>query len=197
MPRGEVLVVQHEPETPAGWVGDGLTAAGARLATCRPYAGEAIPSDARDWDGVLVLGGAMDSWDDDGTPWLPATRELVRAAEDARVPVLGICLGHQLAAVALGGTVGRNPAGPTLAVLPVGWSSPASEDPVFSRLRLTEAVHWNNDVVLDVPPGGTVMARSPDGAVQAARLGAGVWGVQFHPEAGYAIVGDWVAGDVA
>lgn len=189
----EVLVVQHEPETPAGWVGDGLVASGARLTTCRPYAGDAVPADAHDWDGVLVLGGAMDSWDDAGTPWLPATRRLVRMAEDGGVPVLGICLGHQLAATALGGTVGRNPAGTTLAVLAVAWSPTASDDGLFGGLGLTEAVHWNNDVVLDLPPGGTVMARGPDGAVQAARLGRCVWGVQFHPEAGAAIVGDWVA----
>ena len=189
----EVLVVQHEPETPAGWVGEGLVAAGARLTPCRPYAGDAVPADAHDWDGVVVLGGAMDSWDDGGTPWLPDTRELVRAAERDGVPVLGICLGHQLAAAALGGSVGRNPAGTTLAVVPVGWEPLASGDPVFRRLGLAEAVHWNNDVVVDLPPGGAVMARSPDGAVQAARLGRNVWGVQFHPEVGSAIVGDWVA----
>jgi len=192
MPAGEVLVVQHEPETPAGWVGEGLEAAGARLTNCRPYAGDPIPTEPHGWDAVLVLGGAMDSWDDDGTPWLPATRDLVVAAERDAVPVLGICLGHQLAAAALGGTVGRNPAGTTLAVLPVSWVPTAAEDPVFGGLGLTEAVHWNNDVVLDLPPGASVMARSPDGAVQAARLGRSVWGVQFHPEVGCAIVGDWV-----
>lgn len=195
MPDREVLVVQHEPETPAGWVGDGLEAAGAVLTTCRPYAGEPLPADVQHWDGVLVLGGAMDSWDDGGTPWLPATRELVRAGEDAGVPVLGICLGHQVAALALGGRVGRNPAGPTLAVLPVGWQPAAEHDPLFGGVALTEAVHWNNDVVLELPANGVVTARSRDGAVQAARLGRSVWGVQFHPEVGTGIVGAWLAGE--
>ncbi|MDX6325943.1 MAG: hypothetical protein QOK15_2297 [Nocardioidaceae bacterium] len=194
MPR-EVLVVQHEPETPAGWVGDGLAAAGVRLTTCRPYAGDPLPLDLHGVDGLLVLGGAMDSWDDAGTPWLPATRDLVRTAERDSVPVLGICLGHQVAAAALGGTVGRNPAGTTLAVLPVASTEPAGHDPLFRGVPLSMAVHWNNDVVLELPPGAEVTARSPDGAVQAARLGRHVWGVQFHPEAGSAIVGAWLAGE--
>src|SRR4051812_25371999 len=110
MPR-EVLVVQHEPETPVGWLGEGLTAAGVRLTTRHAYADDPLPPDLEGWDGLVVLGGAMDSWDDAGTPWLPGTRELVRTAERDSVPVLGICLGHQLAAAALGGTVGRNPGG--------------------------------------------------------------------------------------
>jgi GMP synthase (glutamine-hydrolysing) len=197
MPPGNVLVVQHEPETPAGWVGEGLLAAGVRLTTCRPYAGDAVPGDLHGWDGLVVLGGAMDSWDDAATPWLPATRELVRSAERGSVPALGICLGHQIAAAALGGTVGRNPTGTTLAVLPVAWTPPAADDALFGGLpqSLTVAVHWNNDVVLEPPPGAAVTARSPDGAVQAARLGRSVWGVQFHPEAGSAIVGGWLAGE--
>jgi GMP synthase (glutamine-hydrolysing) len=190
-----VLVVQHEPETPAGWVGEGLAAAGVRLAVHHPYAGEPLPPDLTGYDGLVVLGGAMDSWDDDGSPWLPATRELVRSADRDRLPALGICLGHQLAAAALGGTVGRNPAGPTLAVLPVAWTPAVGEDPLFTGLGLTTAVHWNNDVVLELPPGAEVLARTPDGEVQAARLGRSVWGVQFHPEAGTGIVGGWLAAE--
>jgi GMP synthase (glutamine-hydrolysing) len=195
MRTAEVLVVQHERETPAGWVGEGLAAAGVRLTVCCPYDGEPLPPDTAEYDGLLVLGGAMDSWDDEGTPWLPATRELVRAAGRTAVPVLGICLGHQIAASALGGTVGRNPAGPTLAVLPVSRTGSADTDPLFAGTELPAAVHWNNDVVLELPPGAEVLARTPDGAVQVARLHRSVWGVQFHPEAGSQIVGSWIAGD--
>jgi GMP synthase (glutamine-hydrolysing) len=188
-------VVQHEPDTPAGWVGEALEAAGVWLVTCRPYAGDPLPTDLQKRDGLLVLGGAMDSWDDAGTPWLPATRGLVRVAERDGVPTLGICLGHQVAAAALGGAVGRNPAGATLAVLPVTWCPSAADDPLFGGVASTVAVHWNQDVVSDLPAGAEVLARSPDGAVQAARLGRSVWGVQFHPEAGGRIVGDWLAGE--
>jgi len=190
-----VLVVQHEADTPAAWLGDDLEELGVELVVLRPYDGEPLPVALGGHQGVIVLGGSMDSWDDAGTPWLPATRRLVRTAEQASVPTLGICLGHQVAAAALGGRVGRNPTGETLAVLPILWSDPAAADPLFGDLMgVGAAVHWNRDVMLAAPPGARVLARSPDGAVQAARLGCSVWGVQYHPEAGADLVGRWLTG---
>lgn len=194
-----VLVVEHEPGAPAGWLGEGLERAGCRLDVRRPYAGDRLPGPALEaLDGIVVLGGSMAAWDDDAAPWLPDTRTLVRTAEHAGVPVLGICLGHQLAVRALGGAVGRNPAGTTVAVLPLCWAEDASDDPLFAAVLGTgHAVHWNNDVAAALPPGARVVATSPDGAVQAARLGRSVWGVQFHPEAGPGIVDRWVREDGA
>ncbi len=190
-----VLVVEHEADAPAGWMGSHLDELGVGLEVVRPYAGDPLPEELGDHAGLLVLGGAMDSWDDAGSPWLPRTRELVRRAEAEGRPVLGICLGHQVAALALGGQVGRNPAGSTVAVLPVSWGPEAGDDPLFGNAcGATHAVHWNNDIVLAVPPGGQVLGTSPDGAVQAARLGRHVWGVQFHPEAHVEILRSWVAG---
>ena len=193
-----VLVVEHEPGAPAGWFGDELQRAGCRLDVRRPYAGGELPGpqELTDVGGVLVLGGGMSSWDDVAAPWLPDTCALVRDAEEAGVPVLGICLGHQVAARALGGEAAPNAAGTTLAVLPVGWSEGAAGDPLFAAaLDSRLAVHWNNDVVSVLPEGARVLATSPDGAVQAARLGRNVWGVQFHPEAGAGIVERWARED--
>jgi GMP synthase (glutamine-hydrolysing) len=193
----QVLVVEHEPGAPAAWLGDGLVDAGLRLDVRRPYAGDRLPDTVTEHAAVLVLGGSMDAWDDRATPWLPATRALVVDAEAAGVPTLGVCLGHQLATLALGGQVGRNPAGSTLAVHPVGWTPEADEDPLTAGVGPAFGVHWNNDVVLALPDGARVLARTPDGHVQAARLGEHVWGVQFHPEAGPALVQEWVDDDGA
>jgi GMP synthase (glutamine-hydrolysing) len=193
-----VLVVEHEADAPAGWLGAELQAAGCRLDVRRPYADDPLPGpgELADLHGIVVLGGSMAAWEDDRAPWLPDTRILVRSAEQAGIPVLGICLGHQLATRALGGEVGRNPAGSTVAVVPVGWAPDAAEDPLLGDLVGTAAgVHWNNDVVSVLPVGARVAASSPDGAVQAARLGRHVWGVQFHPEAGPEIVEHWVRTD--
>ena len=198
MPDLTVLVVEHEAGAPAGWLGTELRDAGCDLDVRRPYAGDPLPADVEleAVAGVVVLGGSMAAWDDAAAPWLPATRRLVRAAEEAAVPVLGICLGHQLAVRALGGEVARNPAGSTVAVLPVCWAAEAAEDELLSSLRsLAVAVHWNDDVAAALPQGARVLATSPDGAVQAARLGRHVWGVQFHPEAGPEILQRWVAED--
>lgn len=186
-----VLVVQHESGAPSGWFGEALVAAGCRLTLATPYDGSALPG-LDGVSGLLVLGGAVDSWDDAAAPWLPATRELVRAAEVGAVPTLGICLGHQVAAHALGGRPGRNPAGRTLGIEGVGWLDEAADDPLLGAARgASRAVHWNRDVVLDLPSGAQVSARSADGAVQAARLGRWVWGVQSHPEVDESIVRTW------
>jgi GMP synthase (glutamine-hydrolysing) len=193
-----VLVVEHEAMAPAAWLGEWLEECGLELVVSRPYAGEALPRDVTGHRGLLVLGGSMDSWDDAASPWLPRTRDLVRDAEARGVPVLGICLGHQIAAAALGGEAGRNPAGGTVAVLPVCWGPEAERDPLFGPVRsASRAVHWNNDVVLRLPEGARVVARSPDGAIQAARFGRHTWGVQCHPEVSPAVVEEWVAADGA
>lgn len=186
-----VLAVQHESGAPAGWLGEALQDFGCRLTVATPYDGSPLPELAG-FAGLLVLGGGVDSWDDDAAPWLPATRQLVRLAERDGVPTLGICLGHQIAAQALGGEAGRNPAGRTTSVEPVGWLPEAADDPVFGPARSAgRALHWNRDVVVRLPEGAVVLARSVDGAVQAARLGRAVWGVQSHPEVDAAIVDVW------
>jgi GMP synthase (glutamine-hydrolysing) len=187
-----VLVVEHEGAAPAGWFGEHLEASGLRLDVCRPYAGDDLPP-LVPYDGLVVLGGAMDSWDDEATPWLPGVRALVRDAASSRTPALGICLGHQLAGLALGGSVERNPGGATVGLQPVGWLPEAATDPLTGTATgATTVAHWNSDVLTEPPPGAVVLARSSDGAVQVARLADTVWGVQCHPEVDAAIVRTWV-----
>lgn len=191
-----VLVVEHESGAPAGWLGDWLVEEGVRLDVRRPYDGEQLPEDLAEHDGLLVLGGGMDAWDDEHHWWLPPTRRLVRHAEETGTPALGLCLGHQLAVLALGGEVTRNPAGTTIAVMPVQWLSEAADDPVLGPVTgARRASHWNVDVATRLPDGSRVLARTPDGAPQAARLGSSVWGVQCHPEAGPAILQRWAEDD--
>jgi GMP synthase (glutamine-hydrolysing) len=185
-----VLVVQHQADCPPALMGLWLDGAGCELDIRHPYAGEPLPTDLRDHDALLVLGGSMGADDDAAHPWLTPTKDLFRTAAAEEIPALGICLGHQLAAVALGGVVEASPRGRQFGVLSVGWTSEAADDPVLGS-RPARVIHWNNDVVTALPPGAIPLAYAPDGAVQAARLASTVWGVQAHPEVDQAIVARW------
>jgi GMP synthase (glutamine-hydrolysing) len=191
-----LLLVEHEAMCPPGWVGEWLTDAGCTLDVRRPYAGDELPEDLARHGGMVVLGGSMDACSDARHPWLTQVKHLVRLAAEEHVPVLGICLGHQVAAVALGGAVEVNPRGQQIGVLDFGWSPDAAGDPLLGAVTSARAgVQWNNDIV-SVPPTGTeVLARTPHGEIQAARFAPTVWGVQSHPEAGEEIVAGWAEND--
>lgn len=191
-----ILVVQHETDCPTGWVGDWLVEAGAELDVRHPYRGDDLPSDLHGYSGLIVLGGSMGANDDAENPWLTATKALIREGAVRRVPVLGICLGHQLCAVALGGEVVRNPRGQQIGVIPVGWTDEAAADELFGAMAgPMRAVQWNNDIVRRLPEGAVLLAETPAGEVQAARFAPTVWGVQWHPEAGHDIIRTWVDED--
>ena len=196
-PPPRILVVQHEADGPPGHVGRWLLEAGCVLDVHRPYADEPLPEDLDGYDGLLVLGGAMGADDDDRHWWLTPTKDLIRVAADTELPTLGICLGHQLAATALGGVSKRNPRGQQIGLLDVGWTADAAQDPLLALVSATprRGVQWNYDVVDPLPPGTTVLAATPDGEVQAARFGPAMWGVQLHPEVDETIVGAWVTDD--
>jgi GMP synthase (glutamine-hydrolysing) len=100
-----ILVVQHEDQCPPAWFGRWLGEAGCDLDVRRPYAGSPLPDDLARHDAVLVLGGHMGAYDDQEFPWLTQVKVLVREAVTTAVPTFGICLGHQLITVALGGAV--------------------------------------------------------------------------------------------
>ena len=197
-----LLVVEHEDQCPPGWMGEWLREAGADLDVTRPYAGDTLPADLASHSGMLVLGGEMGAHDDATHPWLADVKRLVRSAAADGTPVLGICLGHQLAAVALGGEIEVNRHGQQIGVLGVGWTAAAYDDPLLAPLAAlgsdaarAPAVQWNNDVVARLPEGAADLAHTARGELQAARLAPSVWGVQWHPEVGAEIIGTWADHD--
>lgn len=191
-----ILVVQHQATCPPGWLGESMTEAGATLDVRSPYAGQQLPEDLTGHGALVVLGGSMSANDDASVPWLAPTKALVREAATHGIPMLGICLGHQLAAVALGGVVEVNPAGPQTGVLDLGWLPDAAGDTLLAGCA-SRAVQWNGDIVTELPSGSTVLARAATGELQAARLAPTVWGVQWHPEAGADLVRRWADEDRA
>ncbi|HET6948893.1 MAG TPA: type 1 glutamine amidotransferase [Acidimicrobiales bacterium] len=186
-----IAVVQHEDRCPLGLFARWWSAPDLVLDVRRPYAGDPLP-EAGEAEGLVVLGGSMAATDDDRHGWLAGTRDLLREAVAVGVPTLGICLGHQMLAVACGGRVERNPAGKQMGVLPLGRTATAADDRLLGPVPPTARVlQWNDDIVVAVPPGARVLAATRDGVPQALRVGPAAWGVQFHPEADGAIVAGW------
>lgn len=188
-----LLVIQHEDDAPPAWWGDWLEAAGTELTVVHAHRGEPVPGDLSGYDGLLVLGGAMGASDDELCPWLTPTKRLIAdTVRGAEKVFLGICLGHQLAAVALGGAVSRNPAGRALGLTTVALTEAGRRDPWLRQIDpAARAVQWNDDIVTTVPAHSTVLAVAPDGSIQAARFGPLAWGVQFHPEVSPDVFASW------
>ncbi|MCF7221748.1 glutamine amidotransferase [Marilutibacter chinensis] len=146
-------------------------------------AGEVLPPhDAGPgFSGVIVTGSA--AMVSDRADWSERTAAWLADAAQARVPVFGICYGHQLLAHALGGEVGDHPRGREMGTVEIHKASAADGDPLFGTLPdafPAQATHLQS--VLRAPDGATVLAHNGHEPCHAFRWGDRAWGVQFHPE---------------
>jgi GMP synthase (glutamine-hydrolysing) len=190
-----VLVVEHEPACPPAHLGTWLGDAGAELAVCRPWAGDEVPGLAG-YDAFMILGGSMSAHDDATHPWLTTVKDRVREAADAGVPTLGVCLGHQLVAVAFGGTVEVNPRGQQVGLYDVGWRPEAKGDELVSGLPPSmRGIQWNTDLVTALPEGAVALAETAEGELQVAGFASKGWGGPVYPKADEPVVQSWAAGD--
>ena len=152
--------------------------------------GEPVPARLDGADGLVVLGGAMDFDETDAFPHLARTLDLLRDAAARSAPTLGICLGAQLAAAALGGRAYPGPAGEELGWTKVELTPAGQADPVLGALQEpAELFEWHHDT-FDPPPGATVLAAGAVYPTQAFRLGSLV-AVQFHPEVDGPLLAGW------
>ena len=163
-----------------GHAGEAIREAGVELDERRLRDGEPLPA-LDEVDGLLSLGGEQSVLDIDSDPVLAAEAALLAEAVSRGIPVLGVCLGAQLLAHALGGQVSRLPQR-LIRWTPIEPLPAAAGDPVIGALPPgSVALHWNEDAF--EPPAGAVelLARVAPGA-EAFRFGELAWGVQFHPE---------------
>lgn len=188
-----VLVVEHEPDAGLGRLLDPLVSPQEEVAVAldvvRPASGDPVPKDAEaaGYDAVIVLGGSMAAWEDDVAPWLPAVRDLLARAVETALPVLGICLGAQLLALATGGSVRRGVADLEVGLTEIVYLPEAATDrllgPVMARFGArTRVAQWHQDAIETLPPGAVLLAGGQRYPHQAFRLGEAAWGLQYHPE---------------
>ena len=179
-----IVVLQHEPATGLGAFAALLDEAHANYEVVDTLRG-ALPVAAA-FDGAIALGGSLNAYD----PRLLETRRWIRNGVLGGLPFLGICLGGQLLASALGAAVERQ-AQPELGVHDVYLTDAARRDPLFSglpgRLRVFA---WHEDR-FDLPPGAVPLAGSIACSYQAFRFDAAAYGLQFHPEVRAVDLASW------
>lgn len=191
-----ILAVTHSRTEHVGLFADWLAAVGVTLEVCQPWDGDPLPATLADHDGLLVMGGPQQAYDDGSAPWLAGTKALLRLAVDQALPTLGICLGSQLLAEATGGRVAPNPDGPELGARLVALRDIAKADPLLYDLPMSPVVvQWHWDAVVELPPTAVLLASSPRTAHQAYRLGEKAWGFQFHLETPPEMLHGWARED--
>lgn len=188
------LVLQHHRDEHPGVLRDFMAEDGAVWDAVELDAGEPIPADISGYDALISMGGPMDVWETEEHPWLDDEKTLIREAVGERgMPFLGVCLGHQLLADALGGKVVKMDT-PEVGICPVEFNKAGQADVLTGRLAAEiECLQWHGVSVIEPPAGGVSLAHSPVCPVQAMRVGGRAWGVQFHVEMTEATVREWAA----
>ena len=173
--------LQHLPDEGPGYAADWLAAHGHSLTFTRLFEPEPVFPALAEFDGLLILGGAMSVYDEENFPWLRAEKEFLQQVLRAGKITLAICLGAQLVAQALGGEVRPNPE-PEIGYWTVRFSAKALAHPLLRGWPDKAAVlHWHFDT-FTVPPGALRVGMSAGCATQGFVWGDGVIGLQFHPE---------------
>jgi GMP synthase (glutamine-hydrolysing) len=183
---GRLLVLGHYGEPRLAGVQKMLDERAVRRAFEVVEAPEGLPELTEDVRGVLVMGGLMGVPEIDEMPWMQDEVELLRRAHEQGIPLLGICLGAQMLAHALGGKVTRR-ATPQVGLFNLARSPEGIEDAIFGGFPDGgRVVLVNKDEVTNLPPGAVVMTAAASGpeasGTPAWRLGETTYAVQFHPE---------------
>jgi GMP synthase-like glutamine amidotransferase len=187
------LVFQHIDVEHPGVLRDFMAADGIDWDAVELDAGEEIPP-LDGYDALIVMGGPMDVWQENEYPWLVAEKAALREAVAERgLPYLGICLGHQLLADALGGEVGPME-GSEVGVMPVELTEEGKADPLLQDFAdRFLCLQWHSAAVTRPPAGASVLASSLLCANQAMRVGENAYGFQYHVEVTEQTVSDWAA----
>lgn len=191
-----ILALYHAEAETVGLIGNVLKKRGRTLQEIHLFRGESVPAFREGIEALIVMGGPMNVDETHLHPFLAPEIKLIEAAIRAEVPVLGICLGSQLIAKALGTRVYPNKFR-EVGWHPLEWTEAAQSDPVLSNApNPLTVLHWHGDT-FDLPQGAVHLARTGKCENQAYRWGKNVYALQFHLEATPDMAREWARTDEA
>lgn len=187
----KVLAFRHVPFEGLGRIASALEARGIGFDYADLYRDSTDSPDPAAYDGLIFMGGPMSV--NDPLPYLAQELRFIELAARRGQPVLGVCLGSQLIAKALGARVYRN------AVKEIGWfelefTAAAADDALFAGCRRELVFHWHGET-FDLPSGAAHLASSNRCRHQAFRFGESIYGLQFHLEVTPEMIADWCEQD--
>jgi len=188
-----ILIFQHADVEHPGVFRHFLEEDGHTTTTVHWNQGE-VATSLDDVDALWVLGGPMDVWQEDEHPWLATEKAVIREAVATRgLPFLGLCLGHQLLAEALGGEC-KPSQEPEIGLFDVQLTEVGAAGVLLDGLDDTfKALQWHSSEIIRLPEGASVLATSPACAVQAMAWGPRAYSVQFHLEVEADTVDNWAS----
>ncbi|NEP16227.1 MAG: glutamine amidotransferase [Leptolyngbya sp. SIO4C1] len=187
MASSRILTVVHQATSTAGLVGQQLSAQGYGLDLCCPALGQTLPANLEQYAGVIIFGGPMSANDGAALPFIRDELIWLEAVLTAELPYLGICLGAQLLAKALGAAVSPHPS----ALREIGYYSiqaTAAGAALFpTRMQV---YHWHKEG-FTLPADAVLLATGETFTNQAFCYRDRAYGLQFHPEITPAMIDHW------
>jgi GMP synthase-like glutamine amidotransferase len=185
-----IWIIQNQERVPAGQYDTLLRELDWKHQTVQLHR-DAILPELKPGDSVLVLGGTMSYNDVEKFPWLPSLKRFLTQAANDDITLLCICLGAQLLADALGGTVTKNQ-NQERGISRIHLTEEGRSDPLMTEIpTMFPVMQWHNDS-FDLPPQATLLASSSICPVQAFRY-RNAYGIQFHPEVNQRVIKTWNA----
>lgn len=181
-----IIIIQHDDDNRPGRLGMTLRDHGFDTEVLRVDRGEALPSDFDEVNGVISLGGSQQV--DEKHAWVQPELDFLKEAHERELPVVGVCLGHQMVAKALGGTVGASEEA-EIGFLDVTIGQRAHTDTLLAGIAWTSPqFHKHSYEVKELPAGARVLASSRRCAIQSFACGVRTYGFQYHFEADTSII---------
>jgi GMP synthase (glutamine-hydrolysing) len=189
-----IFGLYHDASEGAGLIAETLKDRGIAFQPVHLYQGEGLPRDTSDLEGLVIMGGPMNVDEVDRYPFLLPELQLIEKVLSEKKPILGVCLGAQLIAKALGARVFANKQR-EVGWHPISMTEAAKSDPYFSKLPQTLTVlHWHGDT-FELPSGAVHLAQSAPCENQAFRWGDNVYALQFHIEATPSMLRAWCSSE--